>query len=154
MEEYVCIKLVRAEYVKAKESGEEIPDNPSMSIFKGESNSFRSFLTGKDGYWIPESPDNETGVWVEKEEFEKTHRPISKLKFSMAMQFLTEGWRIRRICWPEGSWLAIFKSDNLTGEEHIQFIPWIGLKMPDNLVVPWSAAHNDMLSNDWELVTD
>ena len=76
--------------------------------------------------------------------------PLGRMdgSFGAALKLMNGGRKVRRRGWKENMWIAI----QLPGHKSIMTLPFIYINVVQDKVVPWTATHLDLLSNDWEMI--
>ncbi len=92
--------------------------------------------------------------------------PTKNLSFGMAINLLKEGKRVCRAGWNgKNMYLILFKGQEQIAKAfgygfgevmgEFSFVDVIGIKSAQNtMVLGWHPSTPDMLSNDWEVVTE
>jgi hypothetical protein len=75
----------------------------------------------------------------------------SSMTFGDALEALKAGRTVARNGWNgKGMWLQLQRPDARSKMS----LPYIYMKTADGNLVPWLASQTDMLSDDWQDVTD
>lgn len=85
---------------------------------------------------------------------------MKNLNFSVALEALKKGKRVRRNGWNGNNMFLIYidpySNDQYSVVEKPFMIgtlcPYVGLKTSDNKIVAWVCSQNDLLSEDWEIL--
>lgn len=94
--------------------------------------------------------------WSPKAQLDNAYRATEGMSFGLAIEALKLGARVARAGWNgKGMWLLLVPQchwETTRGLEHLEGLPWIGMKTADDKFVPWLASQTDMLADDWQLV--
>lgn len=76
---------------------------------------------------------------------------MAQFSFSRALEVLKEGGRVARSGWNgKGMWIELQSPDLYSKMS----LPYIYMKTADDKLVPWLASQTDLLSNDWEMLSN
>lgn len=79
------------------------------------------------------------------------------MNFGQALEALKKGEKVCRAGWNgNGMWLLLIPKSHWETTrlvDHLDGLPWIGMKTADDKFVPWLASQTDMLAEDWEPVS-
>ena len=94
--------------------------------------------------------------WSPKAQLDNAYRAAEGMSFGLAIEALKLGRRVARAGWNgKGMWLVLIPRchwETTRGLEHLDGLPWIGMKTADDKFVPWLASQTDMLVDDWQLI--
>lgn len=116
--------------------------------------------------------------WSPKSVADHSYKPAdTPHTFLTAMTFMDVGVKVRRTSWPEGVWIRIinpnaprpddpsqvsavnppfnpyFRVSENNPEEVGKLLPWFVKNDVNNHLVPWSASYQDVMAQDWVVVS-
>lgn len=71
------------------------------------------------------------------------------MKFGSALEAVKSGERIRRVYWPPGVHIRMFRKEGEVGE--FLRVPLMAIMMPDGIYKPWCPNQDDIIEEDWEV---
>ena len=99
--------------------------------------------------------------WCPKEIFEESYRQVNALTFGIALEVLKKGYKVARKGWNgKGMYLRLVPNGyfdvgvSIVGKECSGLLPWVGLRTANNKFIPWNASEEDMLAEDWEVISN
>lgn len=134
-------------------SREEYTNYRGWTLPEGENGSDEGYLIEHSDPGESNHPEHEGLLgWVPKQFFETAYQPLDALSFGhailAALSGKTQGTRITRSAWVEGTYVQLFDDDNNPDTPpHFTLFAVNGAQIPG-----WSPDHKDMLATDWQVM--
>ena len=94
-------------------------------------------------------------TWVPKETFAQCYAPHDVFDFGHAMLMKFKGENVSRMPWGWNVFIVTIESGDisLTGDWVNGTRPWLGIHRCDGSIEPYTPTQEDMMANDWRVVT-